>query len=231
MNNLKNTKVNSKIKTNNIITKNKDNHLNETVDNIIEKLDTKFQNLQVQINNKNKGKAGGANTNKNGLAFEQLTKLVTQENHENINIIDKKFITYESKKFGTKNFIVLSKSKLKKYMEENNQKNNNIIPASGCKEPDEAYLDEESKNLFIIEKKFQQCGGSVDEKLQTAHFKIKHYKKLYQNYNIHYIYCLSNWFKKPEYNEVISYNEEIGVKIFWQENYQEKITEFIISKS
>ena len=43
--------------------------------------------------------------------------------------------------------------------------------AHGCKNPDECYIDKESKNMFIIEKKFQQCSGSVCEKIQTPHFK------------------------------------------------------------
>ena len=223
----KNIDKSSKLLVNNINEKikNLDKNINKSSELLVDNINEKFKNLEIYT--KNKG-AGGANTTKNGLAFEKITKLTLDKNEENIIDTKNNFI---SKKIGSKNFVVLSKNNLKKYMEENNQKNKNIIPASGCKQPDEAYLDEELKNLFIIEKKFQKCGGSVDEKLQTAHFKIKHYKKLYQNYNIYYVYCLSNWFKRDEYKDVLSYNEEIGVKILWQENYQENILQYIISKS
>jgi len=71
-----------------------------------------------------------------------------------------------------------------------------INQAHGCKHPDECYIDEESKNIFIIEKKFQQIPGSVCEKIQTAQFKRWQYSRTFPNYNIIYIYCLSDWFEK-----------------------------------
>jgi hypothetical protein len=49
--------------------------------------------------------------------------------------------------------------------------------------------------LFIIECKFQQVAGSVDEKLQTCDFKRKQYQKLFSKANIEveYMYLLSDW--------------------------------------
>ena len=35
--------------------------------------------------------------------------------------------------------------------------------AHGCKNPDECYIDEERKIMFIIEKKFQQVGFCLRE--------------------------------------------------------------------
>ena len=43
--------------------------------------------------------------------------------------------------------------------------NSTMQPAAGCKQPDEAYIDLNRKMVFIIEKKFQQTPGSVDEKI------------------------------------------------------------------
>ena len=62
-------------------------------------------------------------------------------------------------------------------------------PAHGCKDPDAAYIKD--NYIFSIEKKFQEKGGSVVEKLQTAVFKRDHYNILYPNHNVILIYCLS----------------------------------------
>ena len=70
-----------------------------------------------------------------------------------------------------------------------------INKAHGCKNPDECYIDEENKTIFIVEKKFQQVGGSVCEKIQTSDFKIWQYRRTFPEFEIIYIYCLSDWFK------------------------------------
>jgi hypothetical protein len=53
---------------------------------------------------------------------------------------------------------------------------------------------ERSKTLFIIEVKYQQVAGSVDEKLQTCDFKRKQYLKLVRSLElkVEYVYVLSN---------------------------------------
>ena len=90
--------------------------------------------------------AGGANTNKNGLPYENLTELddkiiILEEN----NIFSKiKFHNVE------KCFIKTKKSNFFKYMKD--KLDNKITKAHGCKNPDECYIDEELKNIFIIEK-------------------------------------------------------------------------------
>jgi hypothetical protein len=64
-----------------------------------------------------------------------------------------------------------------------------------------------NNTMFIIECKFQQSAGSVDEKLQTCDFKKKQYQKLLSQLymEVEYIYLLSEWFKKPEYKDVLDY--------------------------
>ncbi|WP_308035643.1 hypothetical protein [Neisseria cinerea] len=61
--------------------------------------------------------------------------------------------------------------------------------------------------LFIIEIKFQQTPGSVDEKLQTCDFKRKQYTKLVHSlgWRVEYVYVLNDWFTKPEYKDVLDY--------------------------
>ena len=66
--------------------------------------------------------------------------------------------------------------------------------------PDECIIDNDKNILYIIEKKFQQCNGSVDEKIQTALFKKWFYKEQYPKYDIEYIYVLSDWFKQKNIN-------------------------------
>ncbi|MBY0245486.1 MAG: hypothetical protein K2Q03_08550 [Sphingobacteriaceae bacterium] len=61
--------------------------------------------------------------------------------------------------------------------------------------------------LFIIEIKFQQVAGSVDEKLQTCDFKRKQYTKLVHslNWKVEYVYVLNDWFKQDSYKDTLDY--------------------------
>ena len=67
--------------------------------------------------------------------------------------------------------------------------------------PDDALLVIVRETLFIIEVKYQQVEGSVDEKLQTCDFKRKQYLKLVTplGLKVEYVYVLSDWFKDPRY--------------------------------
>lgn len=85
--------------------------------------------------------------------------------------------------------------------------------------PDETILILKDKILFIIEIKFQEVAGSVDEKLQTCDFKNKQYKKLLAplDISVKYVYVLSDWFKKPAYKDVLNYVESVGCYYFFNE--------------
>lgn len=73
--------------------------------------------------------------------------------------------------------------------------------------PDDALLVIVRDTLFIIEVKYQQVGGSVDEKLQTCDFKRKQYVKLTRELGlrVEYVYVLSDWFKDPRYKDTLDY--------------------------
>lgn len=73
--------------------------------------------------------------------------------------------------------------------------------------PDDSIYVIINNTLFIVECKYQQVNGSVDEKLQTCDFKRKQYQKLMSQVNIdvEYIYLLSDWFKNPKYKDVLDY--------------------------
>lgn len=85
--------------------------------------------------------------------------------------------------------------------------------------PDEAILIFNNKTLFIIEIKFQEVPGSVDEKLQTCDFKNKQYKKLFEPLSmpVKYVYILNDWFKKKEYEDVLKYVKSVGCYYFFNE--------------
>ena len=177
----------------------------------------------TNIINKGTG-AGGSKTNKNGLPYEELTDL-----DDRITIFQKSKYS-NTIKFDNNGryFIKTKQSNLFKCME--NKVNKGIKKAHGCKNPDECYIDEESKKMFIIEKKFQQCSGSTCEKIQTPDFKLWQYTRSFPGYTIIYIYCLSEWFKencKAEL-EYLDYKE---IRYFWgnSETYKDDIINFIIN--
>ena len=78
--------------------------------------------------------------------------------------------------------------------------------------PDDALLVIVRETLFIIEVKYQQVAGSVDEKLQTCDFKRKQYQKLVSTLElkVEYVYVLNDWFKKPEYKDVLDYINSVN---------------------
>lgn len=83
--------------------------------------------------------------------------------------------------------------------------------------PDEAIYVLVNNTLFIIEMKFQNVSGSVDEKLQTCDFKKKQYKKLMAplNIEVEYIYILNDWFKKPAYKDTLDYVISVGCQYYF----------------
>jgi|SRR5882724_147490 len=78
--------------------------------------------------------------------------------------------------------------------------------------PDDALLVIVRETLFIIEVKYQQVGGSVDEKLQTCDFKRKQYLKLVVGLGlkVEYVYVLNDWFKDPCYKDVLDYINSVN---------------------
>ena len=203
-----------------------------------------IESSQITTNIINRGTgAGGANTNATGLFYEAKTDLSTDyiivpspTNSPSTTSTspDSPLGKYPRIKFtgNNKKFIKANKSELHKIMTAANEINTNLEPAAGCKNPDEAYIAPESNRVYIIEKKFQQTSGSVDEKIQTGVFKKYHYGKLFPNYRISYIYCLSDWFRKAEYKSVLDYLSENQIPVFWgnDPDYKQKIIRFMCSE-
>jgi hypothetical protein len=84
--------------------------------------------------------------------------------------------------------------------------------------PDDCIFVLQNNTLFIIECKFQQVSGSVDEKLQTCDFKKKQYQKLLAkaNIDVEYIYLLSEWFKQPAYKDVLDYIISVNCSYYFE---------------
>lgn len=145
---------------------------------------------------------GGARTNANGLTFERDTSLnraLIKAGYaiKNDYVYDKdgNMIGLSIPKHNLyKNFLEKEKIDYKKY---NSKK----------WLPDEAFLNKKTKTVYIIEKKYQQTGGSVDEKLPNCDFKKKEYEKLFNpiGIKVNYIYVLNNWFKGGQYKDVLEY--------------------------
>lgn len=189
--------------------------------NILEKNESKIKSNTNKQKNKGVG-AGGSNTNKNGLSYEKNTDL-----NNKIKIIEKCKISTKINFYGCKRiFIKIKQANLFKYMK--GKINKKINKAHGCKNPDECYIDEKLKNIFIIEKKFQMRSGSVCEKIQTPDFKLWQYSRTFPDYTIIYIYCLSEWFKNNCIAE-LEYLDFKNIRYFWgnSKTYKDDIIKFI----
>ncbi|MCG2726512.1 MAG: hypothetical protein L6420_09755 [Elusimicrobia bacterium] len=147
-----------------------------------------------------KGGKCGANT-KTGLHFEGKVDFLTFiKNQKNYSVKGIKI-------FYNKNEVALSFKKhgLYKYLKSQEIDYTKLIAKMLL--PDDVIFVLTNNTFFILEIKFQQVAGSTDEKLQTCDFKIKQYRKLLARLNVEvqYIYILNDWFKKPEYKDVLDY--------------------------
>lgn len=149
---------------------------------------------------------GGAQTNANGLFFEQTTDL-----YDALKKIG--YIINDCKIFKDGEFIGYSvpKKKLYKYFFEPNGIDYRDYNSKGW-EPDECFINVKTKTAYIIEKKFQNCSGSVDEKLPGCDFKKKEYQKLFDllEYKTEFLYVFNNWFDQDIYKDTLKYIKDIG---------------------
>ena len=85
--------------------------------------------------------------------------------------------------------------------------------------PDEALYVPSQNTFYIIEMKFQNVGGSVDEKLQTCDFKRKIYLKLLSNLklNVEYMFVLSDYFNKSSFDDAFEYIRSVGCSYHFDE--------------
>lgn len=158
-----------------------------------------------------KGGIGGANT-LTGLVFEGKTDLskflASQEGYS----VDNDKVFYKGKFVAR----VFKKYAFYKFLDENGINWKDYISKRLL--PDDCVYVIINNTMFIIECKFQKVAGSVDEKLQTCDFKKKQYQKLLSKANIEveYMYLLSDWFRKPEYKDVLDYIHSVRCYYYFQ---------------
>jgi len=154
---------------------------------------------------------GGANT-KSGLAFEGTTDLSAFLSKQNGYKVTDGNVFFKGELVGR----IFKKSGFYRFLDELGINWKSLI--SKRLMPDDSIFVIVANTLFIIECKFQQVPGSVDEKLQTCDFKKKQYQKLLSKANIEveYIYLLSDWFRKPEYKDVLDYIHSVHCYYFFE---------------
>ena len=152
-----------------------------------------------------KGGKGGAYTYKTGLAFEKLTSLEQALRSADFEV-QNNLVLKDSNLLGE----LAEKTKLYKYLEKNFEGLQS--PLSSKLLPDEALFTLKSSRLHIIEKKWQEVSGSVDEKLQTCGFKMRQYNRLLEGTGLElkFTYLLNDWFTHVRYTDVLKYIEDSG---------------------
>jgi len=165
-----------------------------------------------------KGGKGG-NRTLTGLFYENKTNiLLSFENNPNYTIQPFKGwkeIFFQQKKIA----LFLQKHAFYKFLyEKYNLKWEKYISRKLL--PDNVLYIIPQKTFYIIEIKYQQVQGSVDEKLQTCHFKKLQYLKLLESTNnyVEFYYLLNKeWFDKPIYKDVLNYILMMGCRYYFDE--------------
>jgi hypothetical protein len=158
------------------------------------------------------GKGGGHTIT--GLRFERGTDLATAlASVEGFKVVGRD-VLFREKPVGK----IYSKNKLYSELLPNLEIDyKNILSKKLL--PDDACFAYKSRIFTVIEKKYQQVAGSVDEKLQTCDFKKKQYERLFsgKGITVQYCYVLSEWFKDPSYRDTLSYIQSVGCHYYFEE--------------
>ena len=154
---------------------------------------------------------GGGNT-KTGLIFEGETDLATFLSKQPSYSVDDGVVYYEGKKVAR----IFKKYGFYKFLAEKGVDWKKIISKRLL--PDDSIYVIINNTLFIIECKYQQVNGSVDEKLQTCDFKRKEYQKLMAplNIEVEYIYLLAEWFRNDKYKDVLDYIISVNCHYYFE---------------
>ena len=154
---------------------------------------------------------GGGNTI-TGLNFEKETDILTLLQSTKGYSVKDSVIYYEDKEVAKS----MKKNALYVYLASRGIDYKKILSKKLL--PDEAIYVIINNTLFVIEVKFQQVAGSVDEKLQTCDFKRKQYAKLMAplNIEVEYIYILSEWFRDLKYKDTLDYIISVGCQYYFK---------------
>ena len=154
---------------------------------------------------------GGGNT-RTGLVYEGKTDLVTFLSHQEGYTLKNENVYYHDevvaqvyKQRGFNQFLKNLGINWQEYISKQLYPDNSIYVLV-------------NNTLFIIECKFQQVKGSVDEKIQTCDFKKKQYQKLMSSANIEveYMYLLNDWFRDPKYKDALDYIISVRCQYYFE---------------
>ena len=156
---------------------------------------------------------GGARTNANGLRFEQTTSL--DDALRNAGYTVRGCYVYSG---STQIGMSVQKRNLYSMFLEPNGIDYTTINSKQW-QPDECFINFDNETAYIIEKKFQNCSGSVDEKLPGCHFKKQEYEKLFHplGFEVEYLYVFNDWFYDERYRDTLDYIEAMGCYYYFNE--------------
>ena len=165
---------------------------------------------------------GGANTTLNGLKFErdiEFSELVdTLPNYElkEIDFKDKKVTKgFEVYRIGEKEPMgkIMPKNRFYDFLKDLNIENTN----SKQWQPDEVFINFENNTVYIIEKKWQETRGSVDEKLLGFGNKRRLYQRLLDKsdkpFSVSFVFVGNDFFKEDSYRDYFEMLRGDGIKI------------------
>ncbi|MCL2676822.1 MAG: hypothetical protein FWF42_02680 [Streptococcaceae bacterium] len=176
-----------------------------------------------------KGGLGGENT-QTGAVFEKNTDLATfLHSLKGYTIIDNDYVQLKTKKKKWKKQFrwkvlfeekevgeIFQQNGLYRYFDEIGHDYQSIISKKLL--PDDSIFVISKNTVHIIEKKWQEGTGSVDEKPQTVHFKMIQYKKLFAplNKEIEFMYLFNrSWWDKPVYKDMFDYILSVGAYYYF----------------
>jgi hypothetical protein len=207
-----------------------DADINETK-RLFQKDYDKIYNKLFKVQNRGNG-AGGKQTNINGKLWETVTS-------NESNLLKNGFELRDGYLVMEKNETIItyfSQGQLKRFFL-------NKYGLILCRNPDEAYLIQKNDKMVlkILEKKFQNVDGSVEDKLLTGNQIKREYTMSLESLNIDvsYAYCISEFLeKKIKSNKLkfVIWNRlflQDDIKILFGENddYFIKLNEWIFTGS
>lgn len=167
-----------------------------------------------------KNGVSGARTNENGLAFEEKTnieKILEAHNWTARTVAEGGPVELVDDKQEIRG-ISLKKKNTYAFLKDRGVKVNEVV--SHKMYPDESIYVPNKNHLYVIEKKYQECNGSTDEKLQTCVYKKEYYERLFKNtlgIEVSYMYILNDFFKKDKYRDVFKFIKNHGCEYYFNE--------------
>lgn len=169
-----------------------------------------------------RGGVGGGNT-QTGIHFEGRVDIVTYLNTQvegyecAVNPpIRGKTMGYTIKYNNQEVASSYKKKELYRFLERQGVNWNTILSKQLL--PDNSIYVVNNNTIFIIEIKYQQTSGSIDEKLQTCGFKLFQYRRLFSalNYEVQYLYILNDWYRDTRYRDTLTYIISQGCSYYFE---------------